>query len=84
MIVEAVLIKQETEDGLFEMWEDVPLGKFYTVDNTTIRMAHGYNGVKHKHWYMEIVNVVEGEDVVGFMPTELLKIEGVNNAKKNN
>lgn len=71
----ATLIKMETEDGLFEMWEHVPIGRVYIIDATTIRMAHGYNSIKKKHWYKEIVDITELNRCTGFMPTELLNIE---------
>lgn len=73
----ATLIKRTTDDGLVEIQDDVELGRLYTVDDRTIRLATGYNVVKKQEWTRLIVDVKEDEDVRWF-PVELLKIEGGN------
>jgi len=73
----AVLIKRTTEDGLVEIQDDVELGREYIIDDSTIRMAAGYNHVLKKTWARLIVDVKEDQNVRWF-PTELLRIEGDN------
>ena len=69
----ATLIKKNSDDGLFEVNENVQIGAQYVIDLDTLRVEEGYNIVFNKRWKREIVNVVDG----GWFPTELLKIEEV-------
>lgn len=72
MIVKAKLIRLNSRDGLFEMWEDVPLGKVYEIDLDTIQIAEGYNTVHNVWWKKEIV-FTSGS--IEWFPTELLKFD---------
>lgn len=71
MIRNATLIKTTTDDGLVEMQDGVEVGRVYTVDDRTIRMAEGFNHVLKKRWVRLIITVCGG----GWFPTELLRIE---------
>jgi hypothetical protein len=71
MYRKARLIKRTTDDGFFEVYEHIPLGKIYMVDIGTRRMAKGYNTVYHAYWTREIIDTFNGE----WMPTEILEIE---------
>lgn len=68
MHVVATLIKTMTNDGLFEIWEDIPIGKEYIVDLNSIEIAEGYNVKFNTTWKKEIIYTYDGE----WMPTELL------------
>ncbi len=69
----ATLIKHKTNDGLVQVWEQVPIGKEYTVDLDSRCVSSGYNYKKNKKWKREIINMI-GDDI-GWMPTELLNIQ---------
>jgi len=74
-IVTAELIKRKTEDGLVEMNDDIPIGKIYQVDLSTIRTGKGLNTVHNIKWEREVIDVKD--DDAGdwrWMPTELLSI----------
>lgn len=73
----ATLIKRTTDDGLVEIQDNVEVGRQYLVDDSTIRIASGYNHVKKKTWTRLVIDVREDENVRWF-PTELLRIEGGN------
>lgn len=70
-IVEARLAKRVTANGLWEIWEDVPLGKVYHVDLDSRRVARFFNVPKQVEHDTEIVDDVQG----GVLPTELLTME---------
>lgn len=79
MIVTATLIKKTTDDGLHEIHDNVPLGKKYKIDLSTIRMMDGYNHVKNISWKRrEMVYT----DCAGWYPTELLMWEGKETANE--
>ena len=76
MIVSAKLIKLKTNDGFFELFEDIDLGKEYKVDTSTIGENEWYDtvhGVRFKKLMIEDVN---GE----LLPLEVLKFnrKGLN------
>jgi len=76
MIVSAKLIKLKTNDGFFELFEDIDLGKEYKVDTSTIGEYEWYDtvhGVRFKKLMIEDVN---GE----LLPLEVLKFnrKGLN------
>jgi len=73
-VVKAKLIKRCTDDGLFEIEEDVPVGKEYLVDLDTMQMAQGHNYVKKVNWYKLIIFDVFG----GWLPRELLQMSEEN------
>ena len=70
----AILIKKITDDGLVEIQDDVKIGRSYTVDDRTIRMALGFNTEQKKKWQRLIIDIIDDEGA-GWFPTELLKIE---------
>ncbi len=72
MIVRATLIKRTTDDGLVGFKDDIPLGRIYNVRSETRVMWNGFNFEKNKAWYREMIEAAEG----GWIPTELLQIEG--------
>lgn len=73
MIIDAVLIKHATLDGLMEIDDAVPLGKKYKVDLSSIKLRKGFNFYKQVVWEREmILDTVNG----GYLPTELLQWEG--------
>ena len=67
----ATLIKLQTDDGLFEIWESVSLGKRYLVDLNSIEITDGYNFIQNVPWRKEIIHTTEGE----WFPTEMLEFE---------
>ena len=69
--VTATLIKLTTDDGLFEIWEDVPLGKKYQVDLDRLDYADGYNTIYDVPWKREIIFTTDGE----WLPTEILDFD---------
>ncbi len=71
MIVDAVLCKRITSDGLVEVEDHVQIGKVYRVNLATRRMANGRNFIEHVTWRREIINDVNGT----WFPTELLQID---------
>ena len=71
-IVTAELIKKTTEDGLFEIADNIEIGKIYRVDINSIRMGGGINIVHNIEWVREMIFAVN--DGAGWIPTELLKI----------
>jgi len=77
MIGIAVLIKKESDDGLFRIKEDTPIGKEYFVDLDSRRVVRGYNTIHKVEWKKEVINLIDGELCYGWMPTELLEIEKV-------
>ena len=77
----ATLIKRMTDDGLVEIQDDVELGKTYTVDDRTIRMATGYNHVLKKKWMRLIIDVKSDEGVRWF-PLELLQMKRLINVPR--
>lgn len=78
-IKKAKLIKLKTDNGFFEMWEHVPLGKEYFVDAGDIRTENMVNKPTGKLFQCEIVTVIAKGLVdwhaVGFIPTEMVEIE---------
>jgi len=77
MIGIAVLIKTKSDDGLFNIREDIPIGKEYFVDLDSRRVVKGYNTVHKVEWKKEIINLIDDELCHGWMPTELLEIERI-------
>jgi len=75
MIGIAKLIKTKSDDGLFEIKDDTPLGKEYFVDLNSRRVVRGYNTTHKVEWKKEIINLIDGELCYGWIPTELLEIE---------
>jgi hypothetical protein len=73
-IVKAKLIKLITDDGLFSLEDGIPLGKEYLVDYDSMHIAQGRNVEKNVDWEKMIICDVFG----GWMPIELLEIQGVN------
>lgn len=71
MIITATLAKMTTDDGLFEMWEHIPLGKEYKIDSDTLKIMKGYNESHNVFWEREIVYTTDGE----WFPTELLNFQ---------
>lgn len=72
----AKLIKIKSDDGLFEIKDDSTLGKEYFVDLKSIRVVKGFNTTQKVEWEKEIVNLIDENGSCGWMPTELLEIEG--------
>jgi len=68
---DATLIKKATTDGLFEMRDDVPLGRRYVVDMDSRQKHEFFNTVHCVRHYKEMVWEVTG----GYLPVELLSIE---------
>ena len=73
-IVKAKLIKRTTDDGLFEIEDDIPIGKQYLVDLDSMEKCFGRNTVKGVNWEKVIIYDVFG----GWMPTELLEFMEAN------
>jgi len=71
--VTATLVKLMTDDGLFEMWENVSFGKKYYIDLDSIEIAEGYNESHNVFWKKEIVYTIDGE----WLPTEMLNFERI-------
>jgi len=76
MIVKAKLIKLKTDDGFFELFEDVDLGKEYEVDTSTIGEYEWYNTVHDVKFKKLMIEDVNG----GLLPLEVLEFnkEGLN------
>jgi hypothetical protein len=70
-LTRARLIKRVTDDGMFKVFEDVPIGREYVIDLDSLRSARFYNINKEQFHTKDIVNTQEG----GFLPMELLEIE---------
>ena len=68
-LVTATLIKRTTEDGLFEVFDHVPVGKKYKVDLDTLQIGSGFNTIKKQCWTREIVFTLDDE----WFPVELLE-----------
>lgn len=66
----AILIKRKTDDGLFEIQDDVPLGREYLVNLDTRISGDGINTETGEFWRREIIFMVDGE----WFPTEMLDI----------
>lgn len=66
----AKLIKHTTADGLFEVFENIPIDKEYDIDLDSIEMGLGYNTEKHIFWERYIIYTLSGE----WFPLELLEI----------
>lgn len=71
IIRKAKLIKLKTDDGLFEMFSHIELGKEYFVNLDTQKTRIGYSALHKKNWEREMIRTVDG----GLLPTELLEIE---------
>jgi len=66
-IVTATLKKKKTDDGYFEVFEDVPIGKEYFIDLDSIQNKMGINLPTGKTFECKIVQTNEG-----WFPIELL------------
>jgi hypothetical protein len=67
-LVTATLVKRTTEDGFFEVLDNVSIGKKYKVDLDTLQVAQGFNTNKKQPWEREIIFTDDGE----WFPTEIL------------
>lgn len=68
----ATLKKRTTDDGLFEVRDNIAVGKEYLIGIGAARMTKGYNTIKKQHWErMMVADVVTG----GLLPLELLDIK---------
>ena len=77
MIRNAKLISHSTKDGWDVMKDDIPIGKEYKVDDSTItEMLHGIEsetGLKMKQ--RECIMILNKNDEAdGYMPLELLEL----------
>ena len=74
-VVKAILDKKRTDDGMFNISDNVPIGKVYSVDLDSIRMMKGKNVIHNTTWTREMINVIEDDSLYQeWMPTELLLI----------
>lgn len=71
MIVKATLVKRKTDDGLWEVNDDVPIGKEYLVNPNWIRKITAYNLLKRVYHKRDMILCDNDE----WFPVELLKIE---------
>lgn len=71
-LVTATLIKLSSDDGLFEVLDEVPLGKKYRVDLDTVEIARGFNTDEMREWKREIIFTDDDQ----WFPTELLDFRG--------
>ena len=67
----ARLVKLKTDDGLFEVRDEVPLGKMYDVWLDSKKVVEGKNTVKNIFWKREVIWVSNFR----WIPTELLEIQ---------
>jgi len=72
-VVTATLRKTQTSDGLFEMHDDIPLGKQYRVDLDSIKVERYFHTEKKVEHSKEVILDVDDS---GTLPTELLYIPG--------
>lgn len=72
----AHLVKRSTDDGLFEVKDEIVLGKVYFVDLRSIRTVALYNLPKRQFHAKEVITILEHGEPAGFIATELLRIEG--------
>lgn len=71
-IVTAKLKQHKTADGLYEFYEEVPLGKEYTVDIGAAReMVFWNRDHERKHTKMMVPDVKDG----GWLPLECLEVQ---------
>lgn len=71
-IVTATLVKHHCDDGLCEVWDDVPLGKSYRVILETRELVMMWNISRQiYHWKEIIYDADEG----GWLLVECLKIQ---------
>ena len=70
----AQLIKRATADGLFEIKDDIELGKLYTVFPDSIRVKDCYNFIKNVLHEKEFIDVLCPDGDKEPMPIELLEI----------
>lgn len=71
--VEATLTKRATEDGLFETYDHVELGKRYVIDLDSRQEITFFNTEQRVEHTKEIVMCWDGEQWAPF-PTEMLDI----------
>lgn len=72
-LIFAILIKHKTNDGAFEMADNVKLGKIYVVDADSIRTVMGIN-IKNRIpfvWRHEIISTRTGN----MIPLEMIQLE---------
>jgi len=76
MIIRARLIKHSTEDGLMEIWEQVPLGRIYFIDIDTKRemeYLHVPTGKYHKKIVVKAADPMGNPEML-YLPFECLEI----------
>ncbi len=66
-IVKAKLVKRKSDNGFFEVFENVPLGKIYLIDLDTISEREGFHIPTKTFWKCTIVDTDSG-----WFPIELL------------
>ena len=71
-MIEAILIKKKTDDGLIEIQDSVKLGTKYLIDPTTEKTISGFNFKKGKAWTRNLVMANDGT----WLPSELLDWPG--------
>lgn len=67
----ATLIKRKTNDGFWEVEDNVPIGKEYMVDRKSIKVVKAYNIPSNVFHKAMVIKCSEGV----LFPLELLKLE---------
>ncbi len=74
-IRKAFLKKLSTDDGLFDMKDNLQLGAEYNVDIDSIRSGEFYNIPTRKKFECIVVYDIDAEN---YLPVEILEIEGLD------
>lgn len=77
-IVEAKLVRHKSEDGLVEVWEDIPIGKIYKIDLDTLRKATFYNEKFKKMHDKYIVNCADNENYGRYLFMDCLEVKDLS------
>jgi hypothetical protein len=69
------LLKKKTDDGFFEMKDDIPIGQEYLYDPDSIRVCWNTNIPTGKTFLVQVVTVkrLDHPVLTGPMPTEFLE-----------
>jgi len=79
ILVEAVVVKRDTEDGVSFLLDEVPIGFVYKADLCSISIQDWYDSITGKFTKRETVTIYGSatgrRPFDGRMPTELFKFE---------